>query len=102
MKTPTFMIALATAATLASTPALAAENASESKTIVRYDDLNLATLDGQAQLQARLDKAANKVCVFDGEGKLREARDYGACFRAARQTAAVRMAEVVSEDRRGG
>lgn len=98
MKIRPLICTAAVAAALAATPALAGQPSER----VAYSDLNLATPHGQAELQDRLDKAARRVCRFDENGQLRSAGDENACYRVSRQHAEVRMAQAVSEQRRGG
>ena len=96
-RTATF-IAAALAAAVSAGPAMAGEPAER----VSYRDLNLASAEGQAELQQRLDAAARRVCRFDSEGRLSSPADENACFRQTRQTVSVQFAQVVSSDRRGG
>ena len=104
MKTPNrariaIFTPIAAIAALAAAPASAGEQRSES---VSYTDLNVATPDGQAELQKRLDAAAWRVCRYDARGQIMAPRVEHACFRAARQTARIQFAQVVGEERRGG
>ncbi|MXO65627.1 UrcA family protein [Altericroceibacterium endophyticum] len=98
MKSHIALIAGALASVCAASPALAAQPTER----VPYHDLNLATPDGQAELQKRLDKATYRVCRFDEDGNLKTAQQEHACYREARQEAALRMAKAVSENRLGG
>lgn len=94
-----FVMALAAAATVTASPVLAKPLNEER---VSYRDLNLATPEGQQIMQKRLDKAARNVCRFDSNGQIRTPEAENACFREARKQAAVRFAEIISEERRGG
>ena len=97
MKIRTLTLSAALAAALMAGPAYA-----ERTEAVSYGDLNLATPDGQAVLQKRLDKAARKVCRFYDDGRLVTAEQENACYRVARKKVDVRFAEVVEANRRGG
>jgi UrcA family protein len=98
MNTRTLTLCAALAASLVSAPALASERTER----VAYADLNLATADGQAELQHRLDAAARKVCRFDASGQVATAEKETACYRATRKTVGVRFAEAVENSQRGG
>ena len=69
---------------------------------VSYADLDLTSLDGQAELQNRLEKAASRVCKYEPDGSLRNSREFGSCYRAARQNVAVQFASLVSDRALGG
>jgi UrcA family protein len=69
---------------------------------VTYKDLDLASEAGQAVLQARLDKAAHKVCRFDADGYLKTPEEEDACFRATRDKVAVEVAYLTTDYQRGG
>lgn len=97
MKTLTLTLSAALAAGL-----LAGSAHAERTVAVPYGDLNLATPDGQAELQDRLDKAARKVCRIDGLDQILYRDEERACYRAARQKVDVRFAEVVRANQRGG
>lgn len=56
-------------------------------TLVNVADLNLATDGGRSQLDARIRRAANRVCAIDGSGDLASLGDQARC-RAAAITAA--------------
>lgn len=99
MITRPLLLLVATTAALAASPALA-ETAPRER--VSYADLNIATLEGQAELQKRLDSASRRVCRFDADGQLRTADQENACYRVSRRTAAAHMAQVVSVENRGG
>lgn len=98
MTTRTFIIGSAIAAAITATPALAADRAAH----VPYADLNLASAEGQAELQDRLDKAARKVCRFEDDGQVSTPADENACYRATRQKVDVQVAYLTSEIQRGG
>ena len=107
MKTPNrariaIFTPIATIAALAAAPVSANAAGEERSESVSYADLNVATPDGQAELQKRLDAAAWRVCRYDSRGQIVTPRVEHACFRAARQTARIQFAQVVGEERRGG
>lgn len=85
-----FAVALAVLAT--SPAAVQAASFDQPRATVSYDDLNLATAEGQASLKARIDYAASNVCgSYEVRRSLGEERLYNAC-RA--DTAADGMAQV--------
>jgi UrcA family protein len=73
-----FAVALAILA--ASPAAVQAAGLEQPSVKVTYSDLNLATAEGQANLQARLQHAATTVCGGDeGRRSLGEELNYKAC-----------------------
>lgn len=62
---------------------------------ISYDDLDLATAHGQAELQHRVDRAAWQVCKFQQDGTIRNGPDHIQCYRAARQKVAVQVAQAI-------
>ncbi len=90
--TKTFTLAAAAAAVLVSAPVFASDRVER----VAYGDLNLASANGQAELQHRLDKAAHKACMFDAKGQLSTTDQAADCYHDARKTADVRFAEAVA------
>lgn len=96
--TKTLTLAAVAVAAMLTTPALAAERTER----VAYGDLNLATSEGQAALQHRLDKAAHKVCMFDANGQLASDDRASECYRETRKSAELRFAEAVTHDSRNG
>jgi UrcA family protein len=97
MKIATLSLSAVLAAALTAGPAYA-----ERTEAVAYGDLNLATPDGQAALQSRLDKAARNVCRFDDKGQVVALERENACYRSARKQVDVRFAELVAAKQRGG
>jgi UrcA family protein len=97
MKLKTLILAATGAAILAAAPASA-----KTQQLVHYDDLDLTTPDGQAILQARLDSAAWKACLYNTQGMGRPSQVTASCYRATRQELAVRMASIVANNQRGG
>jgi UrcA family protein len=78
------VVALAAAAL--ATPALAQESDAHTK-IVHYQDLNLATPEGEASLKHRIAKAAEDVC-WEADGPMLDQHDhYLACRSAAMASA---------------
>lgn len=96
--TRTLIIGAALAAALSTTPAMANDRAA----YVTYQDIDLSSEAGQAELQARLDKAAHKVCRFDDNGYVKTPTDENACFRATREKVAVEVAYLMTDVQRGG
>lgn len=94
-------IALAAAAALAvvstSTPLFAAEPALVYKTAaVSYRDLNLASLEGQAQLHNRVQAAVRQVCGVAKESTLPEHRNLRNCRAAAFESARPQVDRVLA------
>ena len=98
MNIPDLVFAAALATAMTAGPALAGERAEH----VPYRDLDLATLEGQAELQQRLDSAARRVCRFADDGQLVTPADENACFRATRKTVDIQLARLTSETQLGG
>jgi UrcA family protein len=96
--TRTLIIGAALAAALSTAPAVANDRAA----YVTYQDIDLTSEAGQAELQARLDKAARQVCRFDANGYLNTAEKEDACFRATREKVAVEVAYLTTDYQRGG
>ena len=85
------------------TPTLA--NETEKMTInVQYDDLDLATPDGQAQLDRRLNKAMRTVCGTRGHsgGSRIISAEARACLAKARTDVRQQVAAITTDERRGG
>lgn len=96
MRVHSFVVTLASAgALLASGPAFAGEPVAR----VAYDDLQLTSPAGQAELEKRITKAAWRVCMFDANGDLRTSEQHAACYRTAQRSADVRVAQIVAEYR---
>lgn len=96
---------LAIAATsLAATPALATPQGEENSASVTYHDLDLSSAEGQAELDARIERAARQVCGLDERQtgsriRNREARD---CVEEAKRSFARALAGIIEVDQRGG
>lgn len=87
---------------LTASPAFAGDDVS--KTYVSLAGLDLATPEGQAMLDKRVDVAARKACQADRIStgtRLRnlEARD---CYKKAKASAQRQVASVIAERQRGG
>lgn len=97
MKLKTLILAATGVAILAVAPASAT-----TRQTVPFGDLNLTTPEGQATLQARLDRAAWKACLFRADGMVRSGEETASCYREARKDVAVRMASIIASNQRGG
>jgi UrcA family protein len=65
--------------------------------LVSYADLDLATTQGQARLEARLHRAANAVCEANyGAHPLNEAMEARRCYRSALQSAHRQIASIAN------
>lgn len=76
--------ALAAAVGTTGTVAFPAYAAETPKTVaIDYSDLNLASADGAASLQKRVDRAARNVCTVPGDRSLDGAMDAKSCSKVA-------------------
>ena len=101
MKTPTIILAAATLAL----PATAIAKTEEVRSFtVEYKDLNLASEQGVARLDQRIDIAAKRVCDYDRHdvGTRIKSAAKETCYRAARDNATRQFAAVVEQYARGG
>ncbi len=92
-------IAIATMAALfATAPAQAGG------TQIKYDDLNLASPEGQKVLERRIDQAARQICGMDEQrtGSRLPSRSAKQCFAKAKKSATAQMAAIVEDRRLGG
>lgn len=89
-------------AALAAALSAGAANAGERAERVSYRDLDLASVEGQAELQQRLDSAARRVCRFAEDGQIVPPEEENACYREARKRVDVQVAQLTSETQRGG
>ena len=78
--------------------AFAAEPAGNS-TVVRYGDLNLSTADGEAALNHRIAKAADKVCWQADGPTLSDRERYAACRSVAIASAQPKLNAVIASAR---
>ena len=71
---------------------------------IEYADLNLATVQGQAALEARIDRAAKEVCGYNDiqTGSRLVSREVKSCYEQAKKSATRQMAALVEEERLGG
>lgn len=99
MKTTLALIA-ALGLALPAAPALAQNEPVD----IKYKDLDLATPEGQAKLDRRIDKAARKACGADQSrtGTRIAKRDVTACVAAAKRQASQQMAAIIEQEKRGG
>jgi UrcA family protein len=89
-------LALALAAAVLAVPAAAA---SETRSVnVRYGDLDLTSIEGQEQLDARLERAARKVCRMNETmtGSLFRSPQSRECYQEARRDLDQQYAQLVS------
>ena len=97
-------LALAAAAIgLMATPALASPDKAPSAN-VSFAGLDLATPEGQKELDARINSAARSICQIDKirtgtRLKSSEARE---CYAKARASAKKQVASAIADQRRGG
>lgn len=94
-KTALFAAAAAIATIGTATPVLA------KSVVVHYDDLDLATAQGQRDFAHRVDRAAKRACDYGRESGI-PSRDAVTCYREARNKAKVEMASIVEDKRLGG
>lgn len=106
-RSPTRSLALTLALALsgaALAPAALAADAEQRTVTVSHTDLDLTTEEGLAELDRRIDRAAEQACGFNDttlgtRTRTREARD---CYRQAKRQLERQFAEVVSNAQRGG
>ena len=98
MTNRSIILGAALAAALSAGTASAAERSER----VSYRDLDLASAEGQAELQQRLDSAARRVCRFGDDGQIETPENENACYREARRNVAVQIAQLAAELQRGG
>ena len=93
------LIALAAIGTVFTAAPAMAESVS-----IQFRDLNLNTIEGQAKLEQRIDRAARKICQVDDHTMGSRIRDQDAlaCYAKAKKQATQQMAAVVENQRLGG
>jgi len=71
---------------------------------IKYSDLNLASAEGRAALEGRIDRAAKKICGLSPRttGTRIKSRSAQLCFNETKKAAAAQMAVVVDQNRLGG
>ncbi len=101
--TKTIAFAAACGLALTATPALAGVDDVPTAGI-EFRDLNLASPEGQAVLDQRIDIAARKICRMDSvtTGTRIRSRDAERCYKTALKSAKTQVAARIREDRRGG
>lgn len=87
----TIAAAMAVATQVAPAPAQAASLA------VGYADLDLSSAEGHAMLNARIDRAARRVCAAEDPRNVRQLAAAGACYRVALASAQPKLAALKSE-----
>jgi UrcA family protein len=95
---------IAASLVLAPSAAIAAETGPAPQIQVKYSDLNLASADGVAELERRIERAAKKVC---GASRLPTGSriadiDARQCVAKAKASAAQSFAAALEQQRRGG
>lgn len=88
---------------VALTPAFATDT-DERTVAVHHSDLDLTSEDGLAELDRRIDRAAEHACGLDETtiGTRVRSREARACYRQARRQLERQFADVVSNAQRGG
>jgi len=99
MRYPAILAAAAAAATVFAVPA-----AAESSIGVKYSDLNLATKDGQAKLERRIDSAARSACGMDEvrTGRFTPSTAQRQCFAQTKANVHEQVAESIARDNARG
>jgi len=104
MKTRSFTMALALAATgMAFAPV--AHAAEDYRTVgVSHQDLDLTTEEGKEELERRIDHAAKEACGFTEAqvGTLLRTREQRTCYRQAKRQFDRHFAQVIEDAQRGG
>ena len=96
--------ALAPAALFLAPVAASAQSTEQRTTGVTHRDLDLATEEGRAELERRIDNAARQVCAI-GETDLGTrimTREKRTCYREAREQLDRQFARVIAEGRENG
>jgi len=71
---------------------------------IKYDDLNLSSVEGQKILDSRIDRAAKEACGLNNQttGTRVPSRSAQKCFNEVKKSATAQMAVLVDEQRLGG
>jgi len=95
-------LVLALAAAVVAVPAVAADEAEVIR--VRYGDLDLTSVEGQRQLDSRLERAAREVCDMNEKvtGSHLRAPTARACYREARRDLDRQYAQLVNRKSTAG
>ncbi len=85
-------------------PAVSAQNVETRTTGVTHTDLDLATPEGVAELDRRIDRAAKQVCGMDEVevGTRARSRESRQCYRDAKRQLERQFAQIVNDAQRGG
>ena len=103
MQAITIKLAIAASA-LALAPALSAAEGDQRSAKVSYIDLDLATPEGVAELDRRIDSAAREICAVDGVTTGTRIRSRGAreCYETAKNQLDRHFAQIKRETNLGG
>jgi len=93
-----YLIALSALAVAAGSPVAAKDF------VVKYSDLNLASVKGQKELERRIDEAARSYCGLDTHqtGTRMRSQSTLNCYRDARAAARQEMAVLIDKSQLGG
>jgi UrcA family protein len=93
-----YLIALSAFAVVAGTPVAARDF------VVKYDDLNLQSAQGQKELERRIDKSAREYCGLDRQhvGTRIPQKSARNCFASARTAAREQMNTLLGKSQLGG
>ncbi len=102
MKTRSAVLATLSAALFAAA-AMPAAAASNGQVSVSYDDLDLSTAKGQAELAKRVDEAARQVCSANSikTGTILRSKAEKECYRDTREKLQDRVAALSAQKQRG-
>lgn len=96
-----FPITIAAAILLSHVTPVHASPIAPLKADVSYRDLDLATTEGRARLEARIASAARRLCSVDGERDLGRLMSAKACYRSAMASAQPQLAALTMRAKRG-
>lgn len=88
---------LTVAAAVALTAYVAPAHAEAPSLAVSYADLDLTSSEGHAELNARIDRAARRVCAAEDPRNLRAVLASNTCYRVALAAAQPKLAALKSE-----
>lgn len=88
---------LTVAAAVALTAYVAPAHAQAPSVAVSYADLDLTSAEGHAVLNARIDRAARRVCAAEDIRNLEQMAAAGLCYRTALAAAQPKLAALKSE-----
>jgi UrcA family protein len=101
----TLIAAAATCAlTLTATPAFAAGDPEAPRQSISIRDLDLATPEGQEELERRIDRVAKQICGLDTvrTGTRIRSREKRECYAQAKASASQQVAAMMKRQNRGG